>query len=165
MLGVWWMDQRVKINRWSRTAFFMAALLAVMAVAGCTSSGEETIRDEPTSSTPETILTIKNLEGTTDLGPECSDKTYLEETADFIIDGTVVSIDTRRGGGEDYKLTQLDILAWGKGNQFPVDGIQIVTSGVSDQPSFQEGQMVRLYIQKSGWDFTLLCGHMGVKEL
>jgi hypothetical protein len=169
------MDMREMIDRGSWTPFLMAVLLAVMAVSGCTSPEEEAPSYNAAPLEDKgTILTVKQLGGADAIVPECSDIAYLEENADYIIDGTVISVDSRKAGSDVYTYSEMDILAWGKGSQFPVDGILVVTAGgtaggitqtVEDQPTLHQGSLVRLYIQKSGWDFTILCGHMGVKDL
>ena len=111
--------------------------------------------------------------------PECSDRNYIIRTADYIIEGTVIKVETKWGEwppGNEIILTYTDISIekYVRGNHFEEDSLQIITPGgtigditvlVSDTPIFHEGKQVRLYLVENDGEFIIVCGESGIVEL
>ena len=111
--------------------------------------------------------------------PECSDRNYIIRTADYIIEGTVIKVETKWGqwlAGEDAILTYSDISIerYVKGSPFEEDTLQIITRGgtvgeitmgVEDMPIFYEGEQVRIYLVENDGELFIVCGERGVEEI
>jgi hypothetical protein len=106
---------------------------------------------------------------------ECSDRFYITETADYIINGTVEKVESRWNEGRTgiFTYTDLRIENYVKGTPFAQNMLQIVTPGgtvgeitqwVEDQPIFHEGKKVRIYFQEVSGEFSIVCGPFGVEE-
>jgi hypothetical protein len=106
---------------------------------------------------------------------ECADETYRTEKADYIIEGTVESVESRwnQEGTGIFTYTELAIEKYVKGAPFAENKIQVVTPGgtvgeisqwVEDQPIFHEGKRVRLYFEELNGEFSIVCGQFGVVE-
>jgi len=124
---------------------------------------------------PEGQIIVKQSGGAAMLIRECSDKSYITQTADYIIDGTVEKVDSRWNEERTgiFTYTDLRIENYVKGAPFAENKLQIVTPGgtvgditqaVEDQPIFHEGKNVRIYFQDVNGEFSIVCGPFGVEE-
>jgi hypothetical protein len=106
---------------------------------------------------------------------ECSDKSYITQTADYIVEGTVEKVESKWNEERTgiFTYTDLRIENYVKGTPFAENMLQIVTPGgtvggitqaVEDQPIFHEGKKVRIYFQEVNGEFSIVCGQFGVEE-
>jgi len=132
--------------------------------------------------TPEAFkgpVVVKQAGGVGLLIAECGDRNYIIRTADYIIEGTVIKVETRWGqwlAGEDAILTYSDISIerYVKGSPFEEDSLQMITPGgtvgeitmwAEDTPVFHEGKQVRIYLVENGGELFIVCGERGVEEI
>ncbi|MEK7501247.1 MAG: hypothetical protein AAB642_03950 [Patescibacteria group bacterium] len=129
-----------------------------------------------TATTPEGRIIVKRSGGAGLLIAECADKSYITETADYIIEGTVEKVESKWNEERTsiFTYTDLKIVKYVKGAPFTEDKLQIVTPGgivgeiglaVEDQPIFHEGKKVRIYLQETSGEFSIVCAQMGVEEI
>ena len=125
---------------------------------------------------PEGQIIVKQSGGAGLLIAECSNKSYITEAADYIIEGTVEKVESKWDEKRTsiFTYTDLRIEKYIKGTPFKEDKLQIVTPGgtvgeigqwVEDQPIFYEGKRVRIYFQKTNGEFSIVCAQMGVEEI
>ena len=104
---------------------------------------------------------------------ECFNKSYLIETSDYIIDGTVEKVDEKADMEKGiYSYVYLTIDGYFKGKPLLVkekvaDMLQINVS-VRTPYNFTsyEGKKVRIYLRKwSEGDIRVFCGHYGIEEI
>ena len=118
---------------------------------------------------------VKQSGGAGMLIAECADKSYITQTADYIIEGTVEKVESRwnQEGTGIFTYTELTIEKYVKGAPFAENKIQIVTPGgtvgeisqwVEDQPIFHEGKRVRIYFEEVNGEFFIVCSQFGVEE-
>ena len=118
---------------------------------------------------------VKQSGGAGMLIAECADKSYITQTADYIIEGTVEKVESRwnEEGTGIFTYTELAVEKYVKGAPFAENKIQIVTPGgavgeisqwVEDQPIFHEGKRVRIYLEEVNGEFYIVCGQFGVEE-
>ena len=110
------------------------------------------------------ILTLVNCQAM--LIAECGDRNYLNDTADYIIEGTVEKVEINKS----FTYVDLKINNYIKGTPFTNDLLQIVIPGgnnlwVEDQPVFYEDKEVRIYFQEENGELSIICGVMGVEEI
>lgn len=121
-------------------------------------------------------LVVKQVGGSGLLITECGDKNYVSNTADYIVEGTVESVESKWNDGKTsiFTYTDLAIGKYVKGSSFMTSKIRIITPGgtvegitqtVEDQPIFHQGKKVRIYFQKVNEEFTIVCGQFGVEEI
>ena len=121
-------------------------------------------------------IIVRQSGGTGSLIEECGNRSYITETVDYIIEGTVEHVESRwdEAHTDIFTYTDLRIETYVKGTPFQYDTLQIVTpggtvgdltSGVEDQPIFHEGKRVRIYFVEENGEFSIFCGQMGVEEL
>jgi hypothetical protein len=132
--------------------------------------------NEPTSTTgPGEPIVVKQSGGAGMLIKECSDKSYISQTADYIVEGTVEKVESKWNDERTgiFTYTDLKIENYVKGTPFASDELQIVTPGgtvgeisqwVEDQPIFHEGSKVRVYFEEVNGGFVIICGPFGVEE-
>ncbi|TRZ95549.1 MAG: hypothetical protein D4R82_02050 [Dehalococcoidia bacterium] len=125
---------------------------------------------------PEGQIVVKQSGGAGMLVKECADKSYITETADYIIEGTVEKVESRWNEERTsiFTYTDLTIERYVKGIPFTENKLQIVTSGgtvgeisqvVEDQPIFHEGKKVRIYFKEVNGGFFIVCAQFGVEEI
>ena len=118
---------------------------------------------------------VKQTGGVGSLIAECRDRQYIISTADYIIEGTVLRVESRWNEDKSSILTYTDlsIEKYAKGAPFTQDSLQIITPGgtvgditqvVEDQPIFHEGKRVRIYFQETDGEFYIVCAQFGVEE-
>jgi uncharacterized protein (UPF0333 family) len=118
---------------------------------------------------------VKQSGGAGMLIRECSDKSYITQTADYIVEGTVEKVESQWNEGRTgiFTYTDLRIENYVKGAPFTENMLQIVTPGgtvgeitqaVEDQPILHEGKKVRIYFQEVNGEFSIVCGPFGVEE-
>jgi hypothetical protein len=118
---------------------------------------------------------VKQSGGAAMLIAECADKSYITQTADYIIEGTVEKVESRWNQERTgiFTYTELAIEKYVKGAPFAENKLQIVTPGgtvgeisqwVEDQPIFHEGKGVRIYFEEVSGEFFIICGQFGVEE-
>jgi hypothetical protein len=106
---------------------------------------------------------------------ECSDKSYITQTADYIVEGTVEKVESKWNEERTgiFTYTDLRIENYVKGTPFAQNELQIVTPGgtvggitqaVEDQPIFHEGKKVRIYFEEVNGGFSIVCAQFGVEE-
>ena len=143
--------------------------LAIILIGACAN------QHTPTSA-PKGKIIVRQAGGMGMLIPECGDKNYIIETADYIVEGTVVQVESRwnEGGTQIFTYTDMSIEEYVKGAPLPVDTIQIITPGgtsggvtqwVEDQPVFHQGKKVRLYLKETDGEFSTVCAQFGVEEI
>jgi hypothetical protein len=153
---------------------FSYAILAVcvLATAGI---GLYACSSKPAATPLGSKIIVKQSGGAAMLIAECADKSYITQTADYIIEGTVEKVESRWNQEETgiFTYTELTIEKYVKGAPFAESKIQIVTPGgtvgeisqwVEDQPIFHEGKRVRIYFEEVNGEFLIICGQFGVVE-
>ena len=149
-------------------AFIMLSLAALL-------TGTCACQLAPTP-TPEGTITVKHSGGAGIVRAECGDRNYISNTADYIIEGTVVKVESRWDEGKTSILTYTDLSIdkYVKGSPFTENELQIATPGgtvggdsqwVEDQPIFHEGTRVRIYFQETNGIFSIVCAQFGVEEI
>ncbi len=138
--------------------------------------GSSACTNEPTGSPPPGgKVIVKQSGGSGMLIQECTDKSYITQTADYIVEGTVEKVESRWNEARTgiFTYTDLRIENYVKGTPFNENTLQIVTPGgtvgeisqaVEDQPIFHEGKKVRIYFQAVNGEFSIVCGQFGVEE-
>jgi len=134
---------------------------------------------EPISGTEE-IPIVKQSGGAGLLIAECANESYITETADYIIEGTVEKVEVLKRAvsgeleGEIFTYSDILIGRYLKGIPFDSNKLRIETPGgcteeicleVEDQPIFHKGTKVRIYLQKTNGEFSIVCGQFGVTEV
>jgi hypothetical protein len=118
---------------------------------------------------------VKQSGGAGMLIAECGDKSYITQTADHIVEGTVEKVESswNQEGTGIFTYTEMAIENYVKGAPFTQNKIQIVTPGgtvgeisqwVEDQPIFHEGKRVRIYFEEVNGEFVIVCSQFGVEE-
>lgn len=129
-----------------------------------------------TTPTPESQIIVKQSGGTGMLTAECEDRNYINNAADYIIEGTIQNVESKWNEEKTsiFTYTDLVIEKYVKGTPFPENKLQIVTPGgtvgeisqdVEDQPIFHEGKKVRIYFQEMNGEFSIVCAQFGVEEI
>ena len=96
---------------------------------------------------------------------ECFNKSYLIETADYIIEGTIEKVDEKRDMETGiYSYVYLTSEKYLKGEPLPANKFQINVT-VRAPLTFHEGEKVRIYFKRSEERFLIFCGHYGVEEI
>ena len=148
-------------------------LVPVLAIVGI---GLFILSRPTTTPTPEGPIIVKQSGGAGLLIAECANKSYITETADYIIEGTVEKVESKWNEERTsiFTHTDLRIEKYVKGTPFPEDKLQIITTGgtvgeitqvVEDQVIFHEGKKVRIYFQKTNGEFSIVCAYFGVEEV
>jgi hypothetical protein len=118
---------------------------------------------------------VKQSGGAGMLIKECGDKSYITQTADYIVEGTVEKVESKWNEERTgiFTYTDLRIENYVKGTPFAENMLQIITPGgtvggitqaVEDQPIFHEGKKVRIYFQDVNGEFSIVCAQLGVEE-
>jgi hypothetical protein len=153
---------------------FRAALIVVISIGFMISSSA--CLNEPTGTLPPGgKVIVKQSGGAGMLIKECTDKSYITQTADYIVEGTVEKVESRWNDERTgiFTYTDLQIDNYVKGTPFAGNELQIVTPGgtvgevsqwVEDQPIFHEGKKVRIYFQEVSGEYVIVCGQFGVEE-
>jgi|SRR3989338_3028519 len=125
-------------------------------------------------------IVISYSGGNAMLAQECMDNSFITETADYIIEGSVEKVGSGLWeGGRIFTYTDLVIEKYVKGIPLEEDRLLIKTSGgcvglicerVEDQPIFHEGKTVRIYFEKSTIidapaPFSIVCASGGIEEI
>jgi len=150
------------------------AILAVCVLASL-GIGLVACSGKPSITPPGGQIVVKQSGGAGILVKECADKSYITQTADYIIEGTVGKVESRWNQERTgiFTYTELTIEKYVKGAPFAENKIQIVTPGgtvgeisqwVEDQPIFHEGKKVRIYFEEVNGEFFIICGQFGVEE-
>ena len=121
-------------------------------------------------------IIVQGAGGAAKLIAQCGDRSYVAQSADYIIEGAVVKVESR--WNEDKTnintYTNFRIDNYVKGAPFAQNEIQIVTPGgtvgeitqaVEDQAIFHEGARVRIYFEEYNGRYVIVCGPMGVEEM
>jgi len=129
----------------------------------------------PTSPTekvqPDVVVTQTG--GGSMLAAECANKSYIIENCEYIVEGTVVKVESRETEKGIFTYTDISVEKYVKGEELGEE-IQIVTPGgrvgeivqqTEDQPTFQEGMKVRLYLKATDGKLSIFCGQAGVDEI
>jgi len=142
--------------------------IAMIDLAAC--SGEGAVVPSP-----EGQIEVRQSGGAAMLIAECADNSYINQTADYIIEGTVEKVESRWNQEKTgiFTYTEMTIEKYVKGAPFAENKIQIVTPGgtvgeisqwVEDQPIFHEGKKVSIYFEEVNGEFLIICGQFGVVE-
>ncbi len=148
-------------------------ILIVLAIVGI---GLFMLSKPATTPIPEAKVVVKQSGGAGMLIAECTDKDYIIETSDYIIEGTVEKVESKWNKERTSIFTYIDlrIEKYVKGTPFTEDKLQIVTPGgtvgeisqwVEDKPIFHEGKKVRIYFQETNGEFSIVCAQIGVEEI
>ena len=128
----------------------------------------------------EAQIIVKQSSGAGLLIAECANESYITETADYIIEGTVEKVEVLKRAvsgeleGEIFTYSDILIGRYLKGIPFDSNKLRIETPGgcteeicleVEDQPIFHKGTKVRIYLQKTNGEFSIVCGQFGVTEV
>ncbi len=118
--------------------------------------------------------TVTNPTGSGALIQECADPQYISDSAAFILEGTVNSVESKRENGNIYTFSDLTIENYIKGDPIPGNHLTIKTSGgtvgettqaVEDQPILHSGTRVRIYLEKNNDTFSFVCANFGLECL
>ncbi len=123
-----------------------------------------------------TPVVVKQSGGSNILIKDCSNKSYITENADYIVEGTIEKVESKWNEERTSIFTYSDmaIERYVKGSKFSGNKIQIITPGgtvgeismwVEDQPIFHEGKKVRLYFEEINGEFSIVCAQMGVEDI
>jgi len=144
------------------------------------------IRWYPTDEVIGPPVIIKQTGGNALLISECGNKPYLNASADYIIEGTVKSVESRWDEGKNSVLTYtgLSIVKYIKGTPFEVSTgekfkrvtsellvitpggcVGVVCQAAEDQPLFHENKSVKVYFKRTTEGFSVVCGRFGVEEI
>ena len=124
--------------------------------------------------TDEGLITVKQSGGSAAMIQECSDRSYISGTADYVVEGVVEKVESRDTGTGIFTYSNVRIDKYIKGNPLQDNRIQIVTPGGTvggiaqygeDQPIFHEGKKVRIYFQETSGEFSIVCAQFGVEEI
>jgi hypothetical protein len=118
---------------------------------------------------------VKQSDGAGMLIEECSDKSYITQIADYIVEGAVEKVESKWNEERTgiFTYTDLRIENYVKGTPFTENMLQIVTpsgtvgdvtQAVEDQQIFHEVKKVRIYFQEVNGEFSIVCGPFGVEE-
>lgn len=132
--------------------------------------------EEPTPEDQSAYIIVKQIGGTELLTTECANKSYITETADYIIEGIVEKVESKwnEENTSIFTYTYLQIEKYVKGTPFAENNLQIVIPGgtvgeisqwVEDQPIFHEGERVRIYFKEVDGEFIIVCAQFGVEEI
>ena len=121
-------------------------------------------------------VVVRQSDGSGILIAECGDTNYISNTADYIIEGTVINVESKWNEGRSsvFTYTDLSIEKYIKGTPFTEDKLQVVTPGgtvgeisqwVEDQPIFHEDIKVRIYFRERNGEFSIVCARFGVEEI
>ena len=120
---------------------------------------------------------------TDEITPQCKNRTYINDTADYIIEGTVERIKVEHPGGRKTPITyitynNIKIEKYIKGDikkseiQIVVDwtllgAIHTQLGAIPDYlyPSFHEGEKVRIYFEKRNDKFFITCNVFGIEKI
>ena len=153
------------------TFVFLVVLMVVILIVG--SFG---CLNKPTGAPlPGGQVTVKQSGGAGMLIRECSDKSYITQKADYIIEGTVEKVESRWNEEKTGIFTYTDVAIenYVKGVPFAENKLQIVTPGgtvgeisqwVEDQPIFHDGKKVRIYFEEVNGEFSIVCAQFGIEE-
>jgi hypothetical protein len=130
---------------------------------------------KPSGGTTGGPIVVKQSGGAGMLIQECTDQSYIAQTADYIIEGTVEKVESRWNEDRSgiFTYSDLTIDTYVKGAPFPGNKLQIVTPGgtvgditqaVEDQPIFHEGKKVNVYLQDVDGQYVIVCGRFGIQE-
>ena len=157
-------------NREISSVLLMVFILAILIVGsfGC-------LNKPAGVPSPGGQVIVKQSGGAGMLIRECSDKSYITQTADYIVEGMVEKVESRWNEERTGIFTYTDLIIenYVKGTPFAENTLQIVTPGgtvgeitqaVEDQPIFHEGKKVRIYFQEVSGEFSIVCGQLGVEE-
>ena len=157
-------------NREITYAALIIFILAILLI------GSFACLNKPTAAPPlGSQVIVRQSGGAAMLIAECADKSYITQTADYIIEGTVEKVESRWNQERTgiFTYTELAIEKYVKGAPFAENKLQIVTPGgtvgeisqwVEDQPIFHEGKRVRIYLEEVNGEFYIVCGQFGVEE-
>ncbi len=107
---------------------------------------------------------------------KCANRNYIAKTADYIVEGTVQNTEARWNEQKNFVTTFVDfsIEKYVKGTsigdilQMQVGGgcvdDEICQNG-EDEPSFKQGDNLRLYFHKTETEFWIVCANMGVESI
>jgi hypothetical protein len=154
---------------------FISLAILIMGFTACDQPAASPAAPELQPSPPLGPVVVKQTGGTGVLVAECKDRRYIISTADYIIEGTVLRVESKWNEDRSSILTYTDLSIgnYVKGPLFAQDRLQIVTPGgtvgditqvVEDQPIFHEGKMVRIYFQEIEGEFHIVCAQFGVEE-
>lgn len=155
--------------------FILLILFFGILLIGCASQTTKTADDKTTQ--PETAIVVKYSGGANALIKECSEKSFIEEKSDYIIEGQVKKKDVHWNDDKTRIITSIDFYVdkYLKGEPFENDLVPIevlggcigdVCENAEDQPSvFQEGETLRLYLEKNDYGFVFTCGLFGVSSV
>ena len=107
---------------------------------------------------------------------ECGDKNYISNAADHIIEGPVEKVESKWNEEKTSIFTYSDLLIenYVKGTPFESNKLQIITPGgtvgeisqwVEDQPIFHQGKRVRIYLEETNGEFSIVCAQFGIEEI
>lgn len=131
---------------------------------------------QPGGGPPTGQIIVEQSGGAAALIAQCADRAYITQTADYIVEGTVVKVESQWNEARTsiYTYTYLRIDSYVKGAPFAQNEMQIVTPGgtvgditqvVEDQPIFHQGKKVRIYLEEVNGQYVILCGPNGVEEM
>ncbi len=96
---------------------------------------------------------------------ECFNKSYLIETADYIIEGTIEKVEEKKDMETGiYSYVYLTVEKYLKGESLSANKLQINVT-VRTPLTFHEGEKVRIYLKNYKERLLIFCGHYGVEEI
>jgi len=121
-------------------------------------------------------IIVNQSGGAAALISQCVDRSYVAQSADYIIEGTVLKVESQWNDAKTsiYTYSTFQIDNYVKGAPFAQNEIQIVTPGgtvgditqaVEDQPIFHEGSKARIYLEEVNGQYHIVCGPMGVEQM
>jgi len=124
----------------------------------------------------QNLTIVKQSGGAAMLDIKCANQSYITETADYIVEGTVKNVESKWNENKTSIFTYSDLLIekYLKGTPFENNLLQIITPGgtvgdisqwVEEQPIFHEGKKVRVYLKKTNGEFSIVCARDGIEEI
>jgi len=160
-----------------RTSLFIISLIVLFCLLCFLGVGiREKIKKAEEVKKSTKVIIVKQLGGMAVLPMECGDKNYVSNAADHIIEGPVEKVESKWNEEKTSIFTYSDLLIenYVKGNPFESNKLQIITPGgtvgeisqwVEDQPIFHQGKKVRIYLQETNGEFSIICAQFGFEEI
>lgn len=151
--------------------FYGILVFCILAILGI---GSFMYLNKPVLALSKNQIIIKQSGGAAALLAECVDRNYISNISDYIIEGTVEKVESNWKEGSIFTYSDIRIEKYIKGDRFAENKLQIVTSGgtvgeisqgVEDQPIFHEGKKIRIYLQETDKEFSIVCAYGGVEEI
>ncbi len=159
----------------TRNLILLSLVLLIFLLTGCASQTADDKNLGMDKNIP--AIVIKHSGSASMLIKECSEKKFIKEESDYIIEGQVKKKDVHWNDDKTSIITSIEFSVdkYLKGEPFGNNLVSIEVAGgcvddfcesAEDQPGvFQEGENLRLYLEKNDYGFAFTCGLFGVSGI